>query len=90
MASAPQYPLWRHVIDAIQRDGVADGMAWETVGNLKFTDIWAEHKPADLVILPSQMFIPRHFSEPEGYEGAGIICKQHWGSTLGAYGSSNL
>ena len=90
LAFPAKSPLIAAIINRIKRDGVNHGMAWETVGTKIISKTWREMNYKNLVILPSQMFIPRHFSEEEVYQGSAVHAIQHWGATFNFYGADTL
>lgn len=82
----PRTPFLAALIDGIRsKPTVIDRMAWETVGPQHLTDTWKKARYANLTILPSHFFIPRHFTGFE-YTGPGpVFANQEWGSTLRSY-----
>jgi len=73
------------ILDIQAAPTVTDKMAWETVGPMRLTVSHRKYKYANLTILPSHLFIPRHFTGVE-YKGGGIVyATQEWGSTLRLY-----
>jgi len=84
--TVPRNPFLAKLIEDIrQKPTVVDRMAWETVGPQHLTDTWRASGYANLTILPSHFFIPRHFTGVQ-YTGTGpVFASQEWGSTLGTY-----
>jgi hypothetical protein len=84
--TVPGTPFLAALIEGIrEKPSVTDQQAWKTVGPLHLTKTWLTQKYANLTILPSHFFIPRHFSGME-YTGSGpIYALQSWASTLGTY-----
>lgn len=80
-----KHPFLAYLIDQIDRIGWQDGLpAWQAVGPQRLTDEYRKwvrmFNGNDIMILPSALFIPNHFSGLE-YRGEGAICKQEWRST---------
>jgi mannosyltransferase OCH1-like enzyme len=91
VASIPQNPFFGQIILDIQAEtSVVDKMAWETVGPMRLTVSHRKYRYANLTILPSHLFIPRHFTGIR-YTGAGpVYAEQEWGSTLRLYDELHL
>jgi hypothetical protein len=86
--TAPGTPFLAALIEGIRtQPSVADRQAWVSVGPLYLTRAWAAQKYANLTILPSHFFMPRHHTGQE-YTGKGpVFSLQAWASTQGTYES---
>lgn len=84
--TVPRNPFLARLIEGIRTQAtVVDRMAWASVGPLHLTETWKGANYANLTILPSHFFIPRHFTGVE-YTGSGpVFARQEWGSTLNRY-----
>ncbi|HXY05091.1 MAG TPA: glycosyltransferase [Burkholderiaceae bacterium] len=91
VASIPQNPFFGQIIIDIRAEAsVVDKMAWETVGPMRLTVSHRKYRYSNLTILPSHLFIPRHFTGIS-YTGSGpVYAKQEWGSTLKIYDDLHL
>ena len=84
--SVAKTPFLASLIDDLHRQPtVIDRMAWESVGPLHLTETWKKTRYANLTILPSHFFIPRHFTGVEYTGGGPVYALQEWGSTLRRY-----
>ncbi|HJV90471.1 MAG TPA: glycosyltransferase [Holophagaceae bacterium] len=84
--TVPGTPFVAALIERIRKQpSVVNRRAWESVGPLLLTEAWRELKYANLTVLPSHFFIPRHFAGLEYTGGGPVFALQAWGSTLGAY-----
>jgi len=84
--SAPDNPFVRHIVEDIAAaTSVIGDMAWKTVGPLRLTESYRQHRYTQLRIYPSHYFIPRHFTGVT-YEGTDpVYAHQLWGTTLRSY-----
>ena len=84
--TAPGTPFLAALIQGIhEQPTVIDRMAWESVGPLHLTETWKKTGYANLTLLPSHFFIPRHFTGVEYTGGGPVYALQEWGSTLRRY-----
>ena len=84
--SRARTPFLAALINDIRQDPtVIDRMAWESVGPLRLTQTWKKMAYANLTLLPSHFFIPRHFTGVEYTGGGPVYAQQEWGSTLRKY-----
>lgn len=84
--TVPGNPFVKALIgDIAALPSVVDRMAWQTVGPLRLTESYRQHRYTPLRIYPSHTFIPRHFTGLT-YEGRDpVYANQLWGSTLKGY-----
>lgn len=90
VASAPGHPFLRLIIDRLKaRDPKTLDHPWRETGNLFVAELIEEHRP-DIVIWPSHVLIPEHYTG-RTYKGDGkVYARQMFGETVGAYKSSTL
>jgi len=92
--------LFRRLVDEAEARGEAmlrggDGAllpAWKSVGPVFLTSMHRALDYADLTVLPSHFFLPRHFNRRiRGYSGGGPVLAEHyWGGTRGLYGVARM
>lgn len=86
MGSHPRNPLLVALIEELrQKPTVVDREAWQSTGPQHLTDTWRKYGYADLTVLPSHFFIPRHYSGVEYKGGGPVYATQAWGSTTRSY-----
>lgn len=90
VAAVPGHPFLRLVIDALKaRDPRMLDHPWRETGNLFMAEMIEKHRP-DIVIWPSHVLIPEHYTG-RVYSGDGkVYARQMFGETLGAYKSATL
>jgi len=86
VATVPENPFIGQIIQDIQAlPTITHAMAWQTVGPQRITDAYFKYRYSNLTILPSQFFIPQHFSGIEYTGGGTVYATQEWGSTRRSY-----
>lgn len=91
VASKPENPFFGQIIlDIKAQASVVDAMAWQTVGPLRLTQSHRKYSYANLTILPSHFFIPRHFTGIAYSGGGTVYATQEWASTLRTYDQLHL
>jgi mannosyltransferase OCH1-like enzyme len=86
VGSVPRNPFYGQIVQDIRAEAsVVHKMAWETVGPMRLTVSHRKYRYANLSILPSHLFIPRHFTGIEYSGGGAVYARQEWGSTLRLY-----
>lgn len=85
VAAAPGHPFLDLVIETLQATPPEElDHPWRQTGNLFIAELIEKHRP-DIVIWPSHVLIPEHFTGRK-YSGQGrIYAHQKFGETLGAY-----
>lgn len=91
VASVPENPFFGQIIQDIKAEkSVVHDMAWKTVGPLRLSTAFHEHRYANLTIWPSHFFIPEHFAGQVYGGGGHIFARQEWASTRGTYDTLHL
>lgn len=82
VGSMPNNPFIADLIEAIRSEpSLAGRMAWQATGPLRLTEMHRRRNYANLTLLPSHFFLPRHYSGIV-YAGSGpIYADQCWDST---------
>ncbi|MGR6466834.1 glycosyltransferase family 32 protein [Rhizobium sp. PAMB 3182] len=90
VAAASGHPFLRLIIDTLKaRDPLYLDHPWRETGNLFVAEMIEKHQP-DIVIWPSHVLIPEHFTG-RAYRGDGkVYARQMFGETVGAYESATL
>lgn len=90
VAACPGHPFLRLLIDTLKaRDPLMLDHPWRETGNLFVAEMIEKHQP-DIVIWPSHVLIPEHFTG-RVYKGDGkVFAHQMFGETVGAYKSATL
>lgn len=83
----PGHPFLKYLIEHIKTRGWSDSLpVWQAVGPQRLTQVYREwvtrFNKNDIMILPSALFLPNHFTGLE-YCGTGSICEQEWKTTRG-------
>lgn len=86
----PENPFLNFIVETIQNsDDVLYDEVWKITGNALLTGAVQKYN-YPIVILPSYMFIPEHYTGND-YEGEGKIYARHfWGSTHEALGHKDF
>jgi mannosyltransferase OCH1-like enzyme len=91
LATVPENPFIGQIIQDIKAaPSVVDRMAWQTVGPQRITDAYFKYRYTGLTILPSQFFMPHHFSGVSYTGGGTSYAGQEWGSTKRSYDTLHL
>lgn len=90
VAAAPGHPFLDMILSILESTPPAElDQPWRTTGNLFIAELIEKHQP-DIVIWPSHILIPEHFSGRK-YQGTGkIFAHQVFGETTGAYKFGSL
>lgn len=85
VAAAPQHPFLELILSVLEKVPPAElDHPWRQTGNLFVAELIEKHQP-DIVIWPSHVLIPEHFTGRR-YNGPGkIYAHQTFGETTGAY-----
>lgn len=77
-------PFIARLIETIRSEpSLAGRMAWEATGPLRLTEVYRREKYADLTIVPSHFFLPRHYTGIVYSGGGPVYADQCWDSTKG-------
>lgn len=85
VAAAPGHPFLDLILNILENTPPAElDQPWRTTGNLFIAELIEKHQP-DIVIWPSYVLIPEHFTG-RTYQGPGkVYAHQIFGETTGAY-----
>lgn len=82
VGSSKGFHVFRDIIDELK--SMSNYFpAWKAVGQL----LWTKHceKNKDIVVLPSTLFIPKHYTNHINGDSSCSIAEQFWGTTLSGY-----
>lgn len=82
VGSMPHNPFLAQLVEDIRAEpSLAGRMAWQATGPVRLTEAHRRHGYANLTVLPSHFFLPRHYTGVAYAGGGPVYADQCWDST---------